>query len=501
MRIAFTHNLKSSSAEEEAEFDTAETVHTISEHLRSLGHEVHAIDVGRAVGPLVARLERIRPDLVFNTAEGTHGRFREAFYPALFEQMGLPYTGSGPQVCSISLDKQATKLVVERAGVPTPRWAYFDADRPYAPGAVDLRFPVIIKPNFEGSSKGVTAESVIREPETLDRRMREMTQRYPLGVLVEEFIVGRDVTVPYLEAVGVLAPAAYHLDVPKVRPGFAIYDYALKNHGSDRVHLEVPALVDEETRESLRRYTAIVMRDLGVRDLGRADFRVTDEGDIYFIEINALPSLESGASIYLSGAQAGLVQESDVLAAVLTSAVQRQGVTERAPRVHDALRVGLAHNLRRLDPRHAGDAEAEFDAPGTIAAIGEALSQLGHEVIPLEADAELPARLGDLELDIVFNVAEGLRGRSREAQVPALLELLGVEYSGSDAATMAVTLDKGLAKRLVREAGIPTAKWEVVPVGGRLRQALTLPLIVKPNAEGSSKGISAASVVRDASEL
>ena len=501
MRIAFTHNLRLTDAESEAEFDTAETIRELSEGLRRLGHDVHPVDVTGPVSRFVARLELLRPDLVFNTAEGTHGRFREGFYPALFEQLRLPFTGSNAYVCGVTLDKQATKLLVRRAGVPTPRWLFVDGDRPLEGPPAELRYPVIVKPNFEGSSKGVSQASLVRQPADLQRVVQATLDRYDTGVLVEEFIVGRDVTVPYLEAVGVLSPSAYRLQVEGVAAGYAIYDYALKNDHPERVEVEAPAKLPPAIMERLEALTERVMRELDIRDMGRADFRVTDEGEIYFIEVNALPSLEPEASLFQAARLRGLASHDEVLAAIVESAVRRQRVTLQPAKRADALRIGLTYNMKRVHPRSGDDADAEFDSPETVAAIAAAIGKPGHEVVMLEATPELVRLLGDVELDVVFNIAEGLRGRSREAQVPALLDLMGIPYTGSDPAALAVTLDKGLSKRIVRAAGIPTARWAVAAPGEAPPEDLRYPLIVKPNAEGSSKGITNASVVRDAEAL
>lgn len=500
MRIAFTHNLKTSDDEAQAEFDTLETVQAITEALRTLGHQVHPVEVSGPASRLVARLEALRPDLVFNTAEGSHGRYREAFYPALFEQLGLPFTGSGAYVCALTLDKQATKMLAQRAGVPTPGWAFFDAERPLVE-LPQLRYPVIVKPNFEGSSKGITAQSIVREPEGLRPVVERLLANHSSGVLVEEFIIGQDITVPWLEATGVLEPASYRLEVEGVQPGFAIYDYALKNELCDQVHVEVPARASAQTVERLQALTSRLMRELDVRDLGRADFRVTEDGEVFLIEVNALPSLEPGASLYVSAARRGLADEPAVLQAVLQSAISRQQIQEKPQRSLESLRVGLTYNLRRVDPHSGDDRDAEFDTPQTVQAIASAIADLGHEVLPLEATPELPRLLGEMEVDLVFNIAEGLRGRSREAQVPALLELLGIPYTGSDAAALAVTLDKGLAKRLVSEAGIPVARGALVQPGHSAPDHLKFPMMVKPNAEGSSKGVNLTSVARDRQEL
>ncbi|MDE2291468.1 MAG: D-alanine--D-alanine ligase, partial [Elusimicrobia bacterium] len=88
MNIAFTHNLKASASEDEAEFDTLETVEAIQSALTKLGHQVELVEVGGPASLTVARLEALDPDLVFNTAEGRLGRFREAFFPGIFEQLG-----------------------------------------------------------------------------------------------------------------------------------------------------------------------------------------------------------------------------------------------------------------------------------------------------------------------------------------------------------------------------------------------------------------------------
>src|SRR3954467_2140843 len=127
MRIAFTHNLQTAHAEEQAEFDREETVDAIAQALRGLGHEVARVNVGGAsASDLVRRLEELAPDLIFNTAEGTHGRFREAFYPGLFEQLGIPFTGSDAYVCALTLDKQLSKMLGSHHGVPTPKWLFVE---------------------------------------------------------------------------------------------------------------------------------------------------------------------------------------------------------------------------------------------------------------------------------------------------------------------------------------------------------------------------------------
>jgi D-alanine-D-alanine ligase len=502
VRIAFTHNLQTNHDDEtQAEFDTPHTVEAITAALRSLGHEVILVDVSGPVAPIIERLIALAPDLVFNTAEGQHGRFREAFWPALFDQLGLPYTGSDAYVCAVTLDKQITKMLVAAAGVPTPKWVFVDDIQQYS--EPQLRFPVIIKPNFEGSSKGITVDSVVEDPAKLRGRVAEILSQYPSGLLIEEFIIGRDVVVPYLAAAspssaGVLAPVSYRFDEAIIgKRKYQIYDYQLKCVSSEAVEVEVPAPVSAATLAELHRHSLRVFQTLGVRDLGRIDWRVDDEGRITFLEINALPSLEPGAGIYLSAALAGLTTTPAVLGAVIDSAAKR--IVK--PHAQARPRIALAYNLKRTVAKRADDddSEAEYDSQATIDGLVAALSALNVDVVPIEANASFPRALASAAVDGVFNLAEGAHGRAREAQVPAVCEMLGLPFTGSDAVTMSLCLDKQLAKAVVAHAGIATPGAALMT--GDEPLTVRLPAIAKPNAEGSSKGVHPSSVARTESEL
>ncbi len=512
MRIALTHNLRLSDSEEEAEFDTRETVEALAGAIERLGHRVERIEVSGPASRTVARLEAYGPDLIFNTAEGRRGRFREAFFPALFDELGMPYTGSDAYALSLTLDKQLTKLVLAQHGVPTPRWQYVEDPRQIQLNA--LRYPVIVKPNFEGSSKGITQDSVVEDALRLHEVVAAALARYPAGVLVEEFIPGRDMTVPFLEAAaperrGVLQPVEYVIaEQASAGRRYAIYDYELKTRLDALVSVRAPAALKRAHAERLRELSEAVYRVLEIRDLGRIDFRIGDDGQVYFLEINALPSLEKGAGIYASAALEGLHADA-VVNAVIRSAIARWGISDQRtrrgrPRRTERLKVGFTFNVKRVAPDPAGeqDEEAEYDSPKTLQAIREAIASYGHEVVDLEATQDLPLQLASTPVDVVFNIAEGFKGRSRESQVPSLLELLDIPYTGSDPAALSVSLDKAVAKRMVRTHGILTPDYLVLNTGKeRLPRELGFPLLVKPVAEGTSKGVTKKSIVRDEGEL
>ena len=500
MKIAFTHNLRLTDSEEEAEFDTAETVDAIANGLRSGGHEVEKIEVTGPASHLAARIESFAPDLIFNTAEGRRGRTREAFYPALFEELGFPYTGSDAYVMTVTLDKWLTKLMLGAHGIDTPRGRLVGAEelrRSREVGVAGLAFPVIVKPNYEGSSKGIGDDAVARDPKALADMLPRVLRKYPSGVLVEEFVAGTDVTVPFIEGMGddgVLLPVDYVFE-PGARSRFNIYDYRLKSTEAGRVQVRCPPDLPRDMSARLRALSRQALRALGVRDVARVDFRIGEDGRIYLLEVNALPSLERGASLFAAAAREGLDYEA-ALGAIVASAGRRQGLMApaegRRRRQADQLRIGFTYNVKRVDSKAGNDAEAEYDAPETIDAIRDALESYGHVVIPLEATAELPRQLMESPVDLVFNIAEGVSGRNREAVVPALCELMGIPYTGSDAATLSIALDKALSKRVLREHGILTPEFQVMETGReRLSPKLKFPLIVKPNQEGSSKGVSA----------
>ncbi|MFH1381954.1 MAG: D-alanine--D-alanine ligase [Chloroflexota bacterium] len=161
------------------------------------------------------------------------------------------------------------------------------------------------------------------------------------------------------------------------------------------------------------------------------------------------------------------------------------------------MKIGLAYDLKEdisLGQGQPEDALEEYDSRETVKGIAGVLQSLGHEVIQLGGGREFLTKALQNRVDFVFNIAEG-RGtfRSREAQVPAVLEMLDVPYTGSDPQCLTVCLDKPLTKQLVAIAGVPTPKWQVITSSQQIEQTnwdgFHFPVFVKPAYEGSSKGI------------
>jgi D-alanine-D-alanine ligase len=169
------------------------------------------------------------------------------------------------------------------------------------------------------------------------------------------------------------------------------------------------------------------------------------------------------------------------------------------------VRIGLVYDLRSqyLAEGYSEHDVAEFDSDATIDALAAAIAAAGHSVERIGHGRDLAAKLvGGKRWDLVFTIAEGLRGRNREAQVPCLLELFGIPCTFSDALVCAVTLDKAIAKRLVLAAGLRTPAYRVLYAPSDAEKVtLDYPLFVKPLAEGTGKGVDHRSHVRSAEQL
>jgi len=292
MRVALTYNEKRSAGEAHAEFDTRAAIESVAALVRGLGHDAVPIDVTGSVPALVARLARARPDVVLNLAEGERGAFREAFYPALFEQLGLRHTGSAPSTLAVCLDKSLAKRIVAAAGVRVP-------------GPPRRGRRAVVKPNLEGSSKGV---AVVDYAE-VDAALAACRYAHPIA---EELVDGTEVGVGWFAGLGTLPAIAYRFAGP-------IYSYALKHETPEAVMLEIPARLPAIAMRRLRIAARRVFAALGVTTYGRADFRITPDGEPVFLELNPLPSLTLAPGhdeLYEAAARIGR-SPSDVIAAVL----------------------------------------------------------------------------------------------------------------------------------------------------------------------------------------
>jgi len=314
------------------EFDSPATVQAIGDVFRSLGHTVVELGDGR---PFIEAVLNDPPDLVFNFAEGSGiSRSREARLPAVCEMLGIPYTGSDPLALAVALDKDMARRVAESLGVTIPKGitltpppGAYDGDFAEFPPILEeagLSFPVIAKPTCEGSSKGIRNRCVIRAASEFGPTIVELWGNYRQPVLVEEFIVGDEVTIGIVgndpaEPLGVMRM------IPKSDPAKFVYSLEVKRNWEVNVDYEAPAKLPPEVTQAIEMDALAIFAGLGCRDVARADFRVRD-GVSYFLEINPLPGLnpDSGDIVFLAY-RMGLTYP-QLIGMILDAAVKRWGL-------------------------------------------------------------------------------------------------------------------------------------------------------------------------------
>ena len=307
----------------EAEYDSMDTVNAIAGALRGGGH---AVKLFEADGGLAGHLMAEPVDLAFNIAEGIRGRGREAEAPAIFNMLGIPFAGSDETALCVALDKNMCKRLLASYGVVSPRGTVISA-----PGDLektDWRFPVIVKPNAEGSSKGIPDACVAADRAALAAMIEEGLTHYNESFLVEEYIAGREFTVGILgngPAATVFPPmeiAFRHNTYGQYR----IYSYDVKQDYRRHVEYACPASISPETDAALRRAALTVFNALGCHDFARVDFRLAEDGTPYFIEINPLPGLAPDYSDFPMLAQFNGWEYGDLVRGVLRAALLRLGM-------------------------------------------------------------------------------------------------------------------------------------------------------------------------------
>jgi len=255
--------------------------------LSGLGYRVSKVRVDR---DLAARLRRLRPDVAFNALHGKYGE--DGCVQGLLEVMGIPYTGAGVLPSAIAMHKATAKVLWHAAGLPTPRWTLVEPGVG-APPKLPARLPVVVKPNSEGSSVGV---SIVRRQRDLARAVKAAA-RFGGGVLIEQYIAGREVTVGVVDgrALGALEVVA---------KGDAFHTYAVK-YTAGREDFYLPARLDRATTRKVLALAERAHAVLGCDAYSRVDFRV-DGTKPYLIELNTLPGMTALSYLPRIAAPAGL---------------------------------------------------------------------------------------------------------------------------------------------------------------------------------------------------
>lgn len=293
--IRFPHEEKIEEGEEPppdmlAECDSDETIIAVQQALQKF-HQVVLIEADEEAYP---KLQQEKPDLVFNIAERLYGPNRESHIPTICEVLNIPYTGSDPLTLGICLDKSRAKEILSYYGIRNPRFWVVDDENSIP---ADVTLPAIVKPLYEGSSKGIKDNSVVKNLEQLRDKVAEIKKLYHEPAIIEEFLTGREFTVgvlgnyPELEILPVV-----EIDHSQLPAGAnPIYSYEAK-WVWDRPEkpLEIfrcPAEISGELRNKIETVVRETCRLLRIKDWARIDLRLDAEGEPNILEINPLPGI------------------------------------------------------------------------------------------------------------------------------------------------------------------------------------------------------------------
>ncbi len=314
--------IKADAEDIEAEYDNFDTIEAIRDALAAKGIEVELLE---ADAFFIDKIRKSKADIIFNIAEGLSGRGREAHVPAILSFLGIPYTGSDETTLCISLDKAITKRYLSTFGVNTPRHQLI-ADADFEPD-MSLKYPLIIKPDCEGSGKGISDVAIVDDEAQFRSVIDKNLALYGQPMLAEEFIRGREFTVGLLgngKDVHVFEPMeiCYLSDKREEK----IYSYKVKKNYKKLVKYECPPLdLGQDVISGMKSTARLIFNALECRDLSRIDFMLSDDGILYFLEINPLPGLAPIDSDFPIMARHCGVDYNTLIAGIMDSALKRYG--------------------------------------------------------------------------------------------------------------------------------------------------------------------------------
>lgn len=306
-----------------AEFDAPETIEAIEAELIALGHAVERL--GNAHEVMARLVAGGRWDLVFNICEGLHGFGREALVPAMLESHGIACTFSDALVCAVTLHKATAKRIVRDHGLPTPDFVLVGSVAEAA--TVGLPAPLFAKPVAEGTSKGVTAASIVRRRRDLMRVCAELLESYGEPVLVESYLPGREFTAGIVGT----GPAARVLGTMEVvlQPGADAGVYSYRNKELCEELVQYRLLDDPGLAPAVEQLALDCWRALGCRDGGRVDIRCDRRGKPQFLEVNPLAGLHPQHSDLPLICRMRGIPYRELIAGIIGSAAARSAAATR----------------------------------------------------------------------------------------------------------------------------------------------------------------------------
>jgi D-alanine-D-alanine ligase len=265
--------------------------------------------------------------MVFNIAEGKYGKFRESEVPAVLDYLQIPYTGSNTFSLALALNKALTKKILMAEGIPTPSFQVFTTGRETLDPA--LKFPMIVKPNCEGSAKGINKSNVVHNRGELEAKVSEIIGAYKQEALIEEFIDGKELTVGIIENGKTQILPILEIDFSGCKDsGEYFYSWRMKEYqGNKELGLvptfHCPARLNPQIEARVKEAALKTHRAVGCLDISRTDIRLSPDGTPYVLEINPLPGLDPKESNLPIMAYAAGIKYEDLIEAIVMSASER----------------------------------------------------------------------------------------------------------------------------------------------------------------------------------
>ena len=259
----------------------------IQSALETIGYNVLAITLENTLGDIISDLHSV--DLVFL---GLHGSIGEnGTIQGFLESLGVKYTGSDPLSSAICMDKNISKIIARHSKVNTPNWEIVTRGQPF--NGNNSEFPLVIKPNDQGSTVGLT---IVHDKSELGPALN-LAFNYSSSVMVEQFIEGREFTVTLIEGKA--------LPVCEIIPSHELYDYECKYTSGMSKYL-CPADIDLDLTKRVQEITERLFDVLKCRHYSRADFRLDHDDNFWFLEMNTLPGMTDTSLVPMAAKAAGL---------------------------------------------------------------------------------------------------------------------------------------------------------------------------------------------------
>lgn len=337
-RIAFLYNVRHNYPDPnekliqlDTDFDDPATIEWMIKHFKNLGLEVLPIEADeKAYLNLYENKDKI--DLAFNFSEGLHGKDRESHIPAMLEMLKIPYTGGSPLTEALILDKAIAKDVLRSHGAPVlPHQVFSTETEKLNP---ELKYPLIVKPNSQGSSAGITNDSVVENEEELRRQLKFVISNFKQKALVEPFLDGREFSVPMLgNDPPTILPIieSDHSTLPAgLKPLDSLEVKWIIEEESGGANFICPAKIDADLEEKIKNICLLAWDALRLCDFCRVDIRCDRAGNPYVLEINSpaglIPPEVSMTSYFpLSARVAGMDYE-QMVESIIKSACVRYNI-------------------------------------------------------------------------------------------------------------------------------------------------------------------------------